>query len=161
MAPFRPSYPGVSRRLLAAVILTAAAAFLSAAPARALDPVFSDGGLAIRGFDPVAYHTEGKPVRGSSDFTHSYKGAVWRFTSAANRDAFAAEPARYAPQYGGYCAWAVAQGYTAAIDPDAWHIEDGRLYLNYSRSVQRRWAADIPGHISKADGNWPDLKAGN
>ncbi len=131
-----------------------------AAPALAIDPVFTKGGLAIRGYDPVAYFTEGKPVKGKAEFTHSREGATWRFASAANRDAFVADPLRYSPQYGGYCAWAVAQGYTASIDPDAWRIESGRLYLNYSKSVQRRWERDIPGNIAKGDKNWPDIKAG-
>ncbi|WP_205944512.1 YHS domain-containing (seleno)protein [Pelagibius litoralis] len=137
-----------------------AAALISARPAWAIDPVFTKGGLAIRGFDPVAYFTEGTPVEGKPLFTHRHDGALWQFASAANRDAFAADPERYAPQYGGYCAWAVSQGYTASIDPEAWRIEDGKLYLNYSKSVQRRWERDIPGNIVKADSNWPDIKTG-
>jgi hypothetical protein len=86
-------------------------------------------------------------------------GAQWRFASAANRDAFSADPGKYAPQYGGYCAWAVSQGYTAEIDPDAWRVESGKLYLNYSKSVQATWAKDVPGNIAKGDRNWPELKA--
>lgn len=144
---------------LAAAVL--AAALFSSGRALAIDPFFNTDGMAIQGYDPVAYFTEGEPVYGSPEFTHDYAGATWQFASAANRDAFAAEPERYAPQYGGYCAWAVSQGYTASTDPDAWRIEDGKLYLNYSKSVQSRWAEDIPGNISKADSNWPDLKSGN
>lgn len=116
------------------------------------------GGVAIEGYDPVAYFTDGKPVEGSDDFTVEHNGATWHFASAANRDAFAADPEAYAPQYGGYCAWAVSQGYTAPIDPDAWKIVDDKLYLNYSEGVQKRWAADIPGNIAKGDGNWPSIK---
>lgn len=156
------AFSGVSRRSLGAAFLAAgllATGFL--APARALDPFFNTDGLAIQGYDPVAYFTEGRPVRGKDTFTYSFAGATWRFASAENRDAFAAAPERYAPQYGGYCAWAVSQGYTASTDPDAWRIEDGKLYLNYSRSVQRRWEQDVPGNIAKADANWPGLKGRN
>lgn len=154
---------GLSRRRFGGLVLSGsvvALGLLAAGPALAVDPIFTKRGLAIRGYDPVAYFTESMPVKGKAEFSHSYEGATWRFASAANRDAFAAEPGRYAPQYGGYCAWAVAQGYTASIDPDAWRIEGGRLYLNYSKSVQRRWERDIPGNISKADTNWPGIKAG-
>lgn len=121
--------------------------------------VYTSGGVAIEGYDPVAYFKAGKPVKGSKEFTAKHEGATWRFASTANRDAFAANPQSYAPQYGGFCAWAVSQGYTAEIDPDAWKIVGGKLYLNYSPGVQRRWAKDIPGNISKGDANWPGIKA--
>ncbi|MEL6266226.1 MAG: YHS domain-containing (seleno)protein [Pseudomonadota bacterium] len=114
-------------------------------------------GTAIDGTDPVAYFTEGRPVEGSSSHTYDWNGATWRFASAENRDLFAADPEAYAPQYGGYCAWAVSQGYTASTDPDAWAIVEGKLYLNYNASVQSRWEKDIPGHITAADGNWPTV----
>ena len=143
----------------AGVIL--AAALLAGTPAQAIDAFYNSDGMAIEGTDPVAYFTEGKPVEGKADITYDYGGVTWRFASAANRDTFAAEPARYAPQYGGYCAWAVSEGYTASTVREAWHIEDGKLYLNYSKGVQGRWQEDIPGHISKADANWPGLKGGN
>ena len=113
--------------------------------------------MAIEGTDPVAYFTEGKAVEGSSQFTHAWKGATWRFKDAANRDAFAANPEKYAPQFGGYCAWAVSQGYTAGIDPEAWTIHQGKLYLNYSKSVQEQWSEDIPGNIAKGRANWPKV----
>lgn len=114
---------------------------------------------AIEGVDPVAYFAEGRPVKGDRAFEHVWMGATWRFVSQANRDAFAADPARFAPQYGGYCAWAVANGYTASIDPEAWRIVDGKLYLNYSKGVQAKWVKDIPGNIRKADANWPGILA--
>ncbi len=116
-------------------------------------------GVAIKGYDPVAYFTEGKPVEGKSDFTYEWKGAKWHFTNAAHLDAFKSDPEKYAPQYGGYCAWAVSQGYTASIDPAAWKIVEGKLYLNYSPDVQKKWSADIPGNISKADSHWPKILA--
>jgi YHS domain-containing protein len=113
---------------------------------------------AIEGYDPVAYFTDDAPRRGDSAHALTWNGAVWHFASAANRDAFAADPAAYAPQYGGNCAWAVAEGYLAPIDPDAWAIVDGKLYLNANRRIQRRWERDIPGFIARADANWPGLR---
>ena len=118
-----------------------------------------DGGVAIKGHDPVAYFTDGAAVRGDASITADHDGATYHFASAANRDTFVADPARYAPQYGGYCAYAVANGYTAAIDPEAFTVVDDKLYLNFSKSVRRRWERDIPGNISKADANWPGLSA--
>jgi YHS domain-containing protein len=115
------------------------------------------GTLALNGYDAVAYVTDGKPVRGLPQLSSSWNGAVWRFTSAEHRDAFLKDPERYAPQFGGYCAWAVAHGYTANGDPEVWTIVDGKLYLNYSRRVQKRWEADIRGYIVKGQANWPDV----
>ena len=140
--------------------LLLAAAALPLVPATALaatPPVYAEDGIAIDGTDAVAYFTEGRPVAGDPGLAHDYNGATWRFASAAHRDAFAADPAGYAPQYGGYCAWAVSQGYTASTIPEAWRIVDGKLYLNFSRRIQRRWERDIPGHIAKADANWPGV----
>ena len=125
----------------------------------AKDPIYTStfSSLAIRGTDPVAYFKEGRPVEGSSDFEHEWMGATWRFASAENLAAFQADPEAYAPQYGGYCAWAVSKGYTASTVPEAWKIVDGKLYLNYSKSVQTQWAGDIPGNIQRADANWPNV----
>ena len=135
---------------------------LHAAPASAGSVINSSlpGGVAIDGYDPVAYFIAGKPVEGSRDFEYQWMGATWRFASAADRDQFAADPQKFAPQYGGYCAYAVSQGATANIDPQAWHIEDGKLYLNLSKKVQSIWLKDVPGYIGKADANWPKIKAG-
>ncbi|WP_326520696.1 YHS domain-containing (seleno)protein [Leptothoe spongobia] len=116
-----------------------------------------NSGLAIRGTDPVAYFTQGGPVAGSTEFTHTWNNATWQFATAENRDLFVANPEQYAPQYGGFCAWAVSQGYTASIDPNAWRIVDGKLYLNYNKGVQRQWERDIPGNISQANANWPGI----
>lgn len=112
---------------------------------------------AVGGYDPVAYFSEGKPVVGKSGITHQWKGATWRFASEKNRDLFKAKPEAYAPQYGGYCAWAVSQGYTAKGDPNHWKVVDGKLYLNYDASVQRNWEKDISGHIGNANRNWPKV----
>ena len=119
--------------------------------------IYSDDGIAIDGSDAVAYFTQGKPVAGSPEFTHDWMGVTWRFSSEENRAAFAADPEAYAPQYGGYCAYAVSEGYTASTVPEAWKIVDGKLYLNYSRGVQRRWERDIPGRIASGDANWPGV----
>lgn len=150
-----------SHRLLlrvTACALIAGSLFLSL-PTWAVDPVNSSlfGSVAIKGYDPVAYFEDGKPVKGSSDHKFEWQGAVWQFASASHRDAFAAEPERYAPQYGGYCAYAVSQGSTANIDPEAWKIVDDKLYLNYSPSVQKKWLADMEHFIELADENWPKL----
>jgi YHS domain-containing protein len=113
---------------------------------------------AIEGYDPIAYFQEGKPVEGDSDYSYEWMGATWYFSSAENRDLFAADPEKYAPQYGGYCAWAVSQGYTAEIDPEAWSVVDNKLYLNYSLDVQKQWQQDVPGNITKGDANWPGIR---
>lgn len=115
-------------------------------------------GVGAGGHDVVAYFTAGRPVPGSDQITHLWNGAVWRFASAANRDAFAAAPDRYAPAYGGHCSWAAAQGYKAKGDPQNWKIVGGRLFLNYNADVQKTWESNIPGFIASADGNWPRLR---
>jgi len=126
-------------------------------PAYAISPINTTwlGGVAVKGYDPVAYFVEGKPVKGSGKYEHKWMGAKWHFSSAENRQLFANNPENYAPQYGGYCAYAVSQGVTADIDPTAWKIVDGKLYLNLSHSVARIWLKNIPGYIALADKNWP------
>jgi len=118
------------------------------------------GGVAIHGYDPVAYFTEGKPVEGSKAYTHDWMGGEWRFSSQENKDLFTSNPEKYAPQYGGFCAYAVSQGSTADIDPEAWTVYNGKLYLNLSPSIQQIWSEDIPGYIAAADKNWPGLRDG-
>jgi YHS domain-containing protein len=115
--------------------------------------------VAVSGHDPVAYFTQGRPVKGDARFSTTWSGATWRFATAANLAAFRADPARYAPQFGGYCAWAVSQGYTASADPTVWKVVGGKLYLNYSRSIGQRWEQDVPGNIRKAEANWPGVLA--
>lgn len=141
------------------IALAATATFgATMAPAFATEaPVFvaRASAYAVSGYDPVAYFTLGRPTPGVDQFTARYQGATYRFASAANRDAFVANPAHYAPQYGGYCAWAVSQGYVARGNPQNWRIVDGRLYLNFDGGVQQRWERDIPGNIRSANANWP------
>ncbi|MEM6794886.1 MAG: YHS domain-containing (seleno)protein [Acidobacteriota bacterium] len=143
------------------VLLLMLATSFAALPALAVDPVNTGlfGNTAIKGYDPVAYF-DGGPAKGSKKFVHAWQGAEWRFSSAENRDRFAGDPESFAPQFGGYCAWAVAQGDTAGIDPLAWKVENGKLYLNYNKKIQKKWAEDIPGNIAKAEKNWPSLLDG-
>ncbi len=143
-----------------AVLLFAVVLFQAAAtPTAAKDPVYTGifSNLAVSGYDPVAYFVEGRPVEGRKAFEFEWNGATWRFADADNLAAFKADPEKFAPQYGGYCAWAVSQGGTASTEPELWRIVDGKLYLNYSKSVQRTWIQDTPGNIAKADKNWPGV----
>jgi YHS domain-containing protein len=112
---------------------------------------------AISGYDPVAYFIEQRPVKGLAQFSANFKGAEWRFSNAENRDKFLSNPEQYAPQYGGYCAWAVAQGYTASGDPLRWKIVDNKLFLNYDADVQKKWEKNIPEFIKAGDKNWPTV----
>jgi hypothetical protein len=131
-----------------------------AGPSFAKEPAVFTGlvkGVAVGGYDPVAYFRDGRPAKGSGKFAAKHAGVAWHFSSAANRDAFLAAPNTYAPAFGGYCAWAVSRGYTAKGDPRHWKIVGGRLYLNYSAGVQKQWAADIPGNIAKGKANWPKV----
>jgi len=119
--------------------------------------VNEEKGLAIRGFDPVAYFTQGRPVVGLAKYKARHGGATFRFATAANRDSFVARPERWAPAYGGFCAYGTSQGYKAAIHPAAFTIVEGRLYLNYNAEVKKKWSEDVPGYIEKADRNWPTV----
>ena len=128
--------------------------------AAANETVNTENGVAIKGYDPVAYFTDSEPVKGSPDITYEWGGATWQFASEDHRDLFAENPESYAPEYGGYCAWAVAHNSRADIDPNAWHIEDGRLFLNVSRIVKYRWRARMNHHIEEGDANWPSIREG-
>jgi len=125
----------------------------------AAKPVYSGGKerAAIRGFDPVAYFTDNMPVKGSKEFELEYNGAKWLFSSQKNLDAFKEAPEQYAPQYGGYCAYAVARGTTASIKPEHFTIVEGKLYLNYSKSVYKRWTKKKDEFIVDANKNWPKV----
>ena len=136
------------------VALQSATSF-AAAP---VDPVNKNhASIAIKGYDTVAYFKEGKPVKASPQYSHSWNGATWLFASEENRNLFAADPAKYAPQFGGYCAWAVGHGYTANIDPDAWMIIEGKLYLNYNKDILKKWQADSSNLIKEGGTNGPKL----
>lgn len=140
---------------LAALLLlaTASPAFAKANPVN----VTFFGNVAIDGYDTVAYFEGGRPVQGSSKFQIEWQGAKWRFTSAEHRDRFQQEPEKYAPRYGGYCAYQVAMGELVGADAEIWRIEDGKLYLFYNDEARGKWLKDIPGFIAKAEKNWPEL----
>jgi YHS domain-containing protein len=111
-------------------------------------------GLAVKGYDVVAYFSDGRPVKGTANESYQWQGATWQFASPEHRAAFMREAARYAPQYGGYCAYAVAQGDIVDIDPKQWKIVDGKLYLNANFLAQTLWLRDPAGHIKNGDANW-------
>jgi hypothetical protein len=148
-------------------LLLRSAGFVLAAPmisaaligvARSGQPEIFTGlieGVGAGGYDLVAYFTEGAARAGDPAITADHAGITYRFATAANRDAFQADPVRHLPAYGGYCAFAVANGYTAKIDPEAFTVADGRLFLNYSKSVRSRWLSDTAANIAKGDANWP------
>mgnify|MGYP001472886927 CR=1 FL=1 len=144
-------------------LLCAAFCLLITIAGCALDPVNKSwfGGVAIKGYDPVAYFTDRKPAKGQKKFSMKWQGATWLFASEEHLKLFKAKPEAYAPRYGGYCAWAVSQGNTAGIDPNAWDIVDGKLYLNYNLKVQQKWQADQQNLIQQADKLWPDLVSGD
>lgn len=141
--------------ILAPVLLAAACAEVEAQSV-----VNTAEGVAIHGYDAVAYHTEGRPVPGNDRFSFQWEGAEWRFASAENRDLFASDPQRYAPAYGGYCAWAVSRNGIADIDPSAFVIHNGRLYLNINERFNRRFSSDLAANIQRAEQNWPGVRSG-
>ncbi len=112
---------------------------------------------AIRGYDPVAYFVMGEPTPGKSKYSSKWQGAICKFSSADNLALFKSDPERYAPQYGGYCAYAVSKGATATTDSEAWTIVNGKLYLNFSPAIKKRWNKDIQGHIRSANKHWPGV----
>jgi YHS domain-containing protein len=155
-----PATSPSSRALILALAIAALPFISPAAPALAKEPpvyTASKEKLALSGYDPVAYFVAGKPVKGSGTISTTYNGATWHFASEANRTTFAADPAKYAPQFGGYCSWAVSQGYTASGDPLAWKIVNGKLYVNYNQDVAATWSKDISTNISKGNANWPKV----
>jgi YHS domain-containing protein len=119
---------------------------------------FEKDGVAIGGYDPVAYFTEMKPVKGSDRYRTEFQGSTFLFASAENRETFLAQPEKFAPQYGGYCAFGMAKGYKAAIDPAAFTVVGDKLYLNYNGTIRALWVLDIPGYVKKADRNWPEVR---
>ena len=150
----------LTRRTLIGLAATLPVLGLAGRPVRAEPEVFSDMGLAIRGADPVAFFEEGAAVSGSSSHALMWLGSTWHFASAENMERFEMNPVAYAPQYGGYCAFAMSRGYIASSVPEAWTVHEGKLYLNYSLAVRERWLQDVPGNIAKADPNWPGILNG-
>lgn len=143
----------------AVIIFSLALAFAAGGSAADRVPAVSKGpdGVAIRGYDPVAYFTDSKAVKGSPKFEHEWMGAKWRFASSSHRDLFTAAPEKYAPQFGGYCVWALIHKTPLEADPEVWNIVDRKLYLNSTREAQRSWESDRPRWIVDAGLSWPTL----
>jgi len=123
-----------------------------------IDMNADENDLAIKGYDPVSYFSMSSPKLGTSKYTATYKGAIYRFSSETHRDMFKQNPGKYAPQYGGYCAFGVAMEKKFDTDPLAWRIVDGKLYLNLNKDVQKKWLTDVPGYLEQSDENWGDIK---
>lgn len=123
--------------------------------------IYEKNGMAINGYDPVAYFTENKAVEGKETFNVVWNETKWLFSSQANLDAFKADPTKYAPQFGGFCAYGVSENHKSPTDPNAWTIVDDKLYLNYNNKVKEMWSKDIPTRIKKANDNWPSLNNSN
>ncbi|NNE89317.1 MAG: twin-arginine translocation signal domain-containing protein [Silicimonas sp.] len=150
----------LTRRSFLAATAVLPAAGLIATPALAAEPpVYATDGIAINGYDPVAYFTMSKPVEGEMAHASDWEGVKVLFSSAEHKVMFDADPETFAPKYGGYCAYAVSNGYTATTSPSAWSVYEGRLYLNYNRVVRGLWSRDKAGHVAKADANWPGVLA--
>jgi YHS domain-containing protein len=140
------------------LLMVTALIMVFSARALAKGPINTDGkGVAIKGYDPVAYFTMDKPVRGNNNFEYEWKGAKWRFSTENHMKLFIKDPDKYAPRYGGYCAYGVAVDALFDIQPEAWSIVDSKLYLNKNLDVRETWKKDIPGNIKKADMNWPGV----
>jgi YHS domain-containing protein len=131
-------------------------ALLFAARMAAAGEFFEADGAALHGYDPVSYFDAGMPTSGKPQYVYTYKGSNFRFASAENRNKFIADPEKYAPQYGGFCALGTANGYKVSTQPDAFKVVDGKLYLNHDRKVLDIWKQDIPGNVTRADANWPE-----
>ena len=146
--------------IIATAVFTALAIALASAPAALADEIstYVSDGAAIGGIDPVAYFTEKKPVKGSDAFTATHDGVTWKFATAAHRDMFKADPERYTPAYGGYCATGASYGYKIPIDPAAWDIHEGRLYLNANAGAHKSYLSDVEGTIGRADAQWKRIR---
>ena len=153
----------LSRRWLLTVAVPMAV--LAASPATSFATKTTGGeynslyaGLGAKGYDVVSYFTDKKPMQGSDKFTASHGGVTWQFASAEHRDMFKADPAKYAPQYGGYCSWGVAQGKLFDVDPaNGWTVSNGKLYLNFNGDINTTFARDVGGFVVKAEKKWPEL----
>jgi YHS domain-containing protein len=143
-------------------IFIALIAFLGIAQAKAQkSEIFAPGGKAIKGYDPVAFFTESKPVKGVDSLTYEWKEAKWLFASRQNLEAFKANPDKYAPQYGGYCAYGTAQGHKAPTQTDTWTVLNDKLYFNYNSKVKELWVKDQQNLIKEGDEKWPAIKDQN
>lgn len=139
-------------------LILSLALFIVAFAAEAKEALNIDGnGLALQGYDPVAYFTENRPVKGTTDFTASYNGGQYQFASAEHKAAFEKEPAKYAPQFGGFCGYAASINKLAPIEPEYFQVLNGRLILQHNKKAWHLWHQDVEGNLKKADANWPTL----
>lgn len=141
-------------KLLLSVVTISFLVFSACAQKSDKPLIFSNKSGAIKGYDPVAYFSKAQAVKGKEDIIYEWQGATWHFENETNKDVFVKNPEKYTPQYGGYCAYGLAKGYKVKIEPDVWVIENGKLYLNYDKSVQKDWDKDRKGYIEKANQNW-------
>lgn len=144
--------------LAAAIVFATGIAIAEPAFAAGLDVNTTVTGLALRGYDPVSYFANKKPIMGDFTITAEYNGATYRFSSEAHKAMFEKDPAKYVPQYGGFCAFGTSQGYKVDGDPNVWKVVDDKLYLNLAPAVAERWVKDIPGYVKSADKNWSSIK---
>ena len=133
-------------------------AFAGSVFAADIDINADENDIALHGYDPVSYFTAGEPAKGSYEYTATYKNAIFKFSTADNRDSFRADPARFAPQFGGFCAFGTAMEKKFDGDPNAWKVVNNKLYLNLNKDVQKRWLTDVPGYITTANSAWPQIK---
>jgi YHS domain-containing protein len=140
---------------ISAIFITLAAFGQTGSPT---NPYYQEKGIAIKGYDPVSYFTVQKAIAGDPAITFSWKGAQWQFSSIENLELFKKQPEKYAPQFGGYCAYGVSENHKSPTDPNAWTVVGEKLYLNYNLKVKELWSKDIPGRIQKADSNWISLE---
>lgn len=149
----------MKKRILSMLLVAAAIGFAACAKNESVKLVNSgQENIAMQGYDTMAYFNENMPKEGKPEFAFDWNGAKWHFSTAENRDLFAKSPEKYAPQFGGYCAWAVSSGYTADGDPNAWSIVNGKLYLNYNQKVKEKWETEQDRRIKDAEKNWEDFK---
>jgi YHS domain-containing protein len=141
------------------MILIAAIAAGACSTAQAVALNADSSGMALRGYDAVAYFAVDAAVKGDAKYSYAWNGAKWLFSSEENMNKFKADPEAYAPQFGGYCAYAVSEGYTADADPEVWKVVDGKLYLNYNREVKETWESAESERIANAKKNWQQFKA--
>jgi YHS domain-containing protein len=132
--------------------------FVLTTGAYAQSQYFNNNGIAINGYDPVAFFTENAAMEGSKQYSYEWNGTTWQFKNAANRDSFKSNPEKYAPQFGGYCAYGMSENHKAPTEPQAFTIVDNKLYLNYNMEVLKMWRKDTKGRITKAEMNWKSLK---
>ena len=121
-------------------------------------PVFETNGIAVNGYDVVAFFTDSKPVKGTKDYAYEWNGVSWLFSTKQHLNQFSKNPEKYAPQFGGYCAYGMSEGHKAPTQVDTWTIIDGKLYFNYNSDVKELWKKDTAEKIKKAEENWPALK---